>query len=288
MGAAKAQAMALALHHRDGRHGAAALLLGCALLLGRALAPAPLLAQAPPAPGQEPAAPGRAPSEQFVRLSFLELSQYSYLRHPFFQITGDTDFRDGDAVSGFSNVETPTTASDENILLKAIHTLPPFGVETGFGINFIYPKAITIGVDYSRFSQTDKQALDTTKSLVTIPRIQMDTYLYSVFVRGYAFDTNEPGMNFYIGFGQGILEGKFDAVPFSGASKERVGFQQTPVGITQLGAESFGTHYGLRYEVRVVRARKVRLDRNPYQNQETVTEIDFSGTLIKISIFYQF
>jgi len=271
------------------RAAATALALLCVL----ALSAGPAWAQVPAAPSEAPppgpeGPPPAARGEQFYRISVLDFSQLAYREHPFLQITGDSDFKNGDAVSGISNVGTPATAQDENILQKGIHSLPPFGLETGTSLDLFVPKAISVGFDYTRFSQTDKQALDTTRSVVTIPRIQMDTYLYSFYAKGYAFPVNEPGMNFFAGLGLGILEGKFDAIPYAGASKSRVAFSQTPVGLSQVGVEALGENWGLRYEIRVVRARKVKLEDNPYLNQSQETTIDFSGTLIKVVLFYQF
>jgi hypothetical protein len=61
-----------------------------------------------------------------------------------------------------------------------------------------------------------------------------------------------------------------------------------PIGMTQLGVEARGDSFGIRYEVRLVRARNVQLDKNPYLDRTDVTEINFSGSLIKLSAFYQF
>jgi hypothetical protein len=263
-------------------------LAGLLALLGaqQALAQAPAAAApAAPAAAAPPTAGGGA---QFYRLTFLEFDQYSFQNHPFFQITGDSDFKDGDAATAFTSVNTPVTAGRENLVLKGLHSLPPFGIEAGQRYDFIFPKAWSYGFDYHRFSQTDVEALDTTKSVVTIPRISMDMYLYSFFVRGYAFDAEKPGINYYIGFGLGMLEGKFDAIPYAGAQEQRVGFHMTPIGMTQLGVEARGDSFGVRYEVRLVRARKVELDKNPFLDQQKETVINFTGSLIKLTAFYQF
>jgi hypothetical protein len=273
-----------------------------ALAIGLALTPwLPLPGHGGLAQAQVPAAPAEAPppgpegppaaaaaGAQFYRISVLEFSQFAYRNHPFLQITGDSDFKNGDAVSAVSSVQTPRTAQDENLLLKGIHSLPPFGVESVVGMDLFFPKAVSIGFDYTRFSQTDTQALDTTKAVVTIPRIQMDHYMYSVLAKAYAFPVNEPGMNFFAGLGLGILEGKFQAVPYAGARERTVSFSQTPTGLSTFGVEALGENWGLRYEIRVVRAREVKLEENPYLNQSSVTKVDFSGTLIKVALFYQF
>ena len=267
-------------------------LTGTVWLLGGhvALAQAPGAAPAPAAPAAAAAPPaGAGAGGLFYRITFLELDQYSFQEHPFFQIVGDPDLKDGDAASTITNVGTPATASNENLALKGIHSLPPFGFETGQRIDFIFPKAWSFGFDFHRFSQTDVQALDTTKPVVTLDgRISMDMYLYSFILRGYAFDASEPGINYYIGIGLGLLEGKFDAIPYAGANRQRVGFSMLPIGMTQLGVEARGDNFGLRYEVRLVRARKVQLDKNPYLDQTENTEINFSGSLIKLAAFYQF
>jgi hypothetical protein len=259
----------------------------CALIVLLWAGPAPMAkAQAPAAPAE--AAPGAPAGPFFYRIVFLSLDQYSFQNHPFFQITADSDFKDGDATTSITSIETPATAANDNIVLKGIHSLPNFGLEYGEPYDFIFPKSWVAGFDYHRFSQTDLQALDTDKPVVTIPRISMDFYMYSFYLRGYAFDASEPGINYYVGFGLGYLEGKFDATPYAGAREERVGFSMLPIGFTQLGVEARGENFGIRYEVRLVRARQVDLDSNPYLDQEDVTQVNFSGSLIKIAAFYHF
>jgi hypothetical protein len=248
----------------------------------------PAMAQAPAAAAAPAARAAGGAGAQFYRLTFLELDQFSFQNHPFFQITGDSDFKGGDSASANTTVGTPVTASNENLILKGIHSLPPFAIEAGQAVDFYFPKSWSYGFDFTRFSQPDVDALDTSKPSVTIPRISMDMYLYSFFLRGYAFDAAQPGINYYLGIGLGLLEGKFDAIPYAGAKQQRIGFNQSPVGMTLLGVEARGDSFGVRYEIRLVRARNVYLDKNPYLDQTDVTKVNFSGSLIKISAFYQF
>lgn len=236
--------------------------------------------------GEQPqAAP---PGNTFNRLVLLDFTQYSYKQHPFLQITGDSDFRNGQSVSFFSSISTPTTASGENFLEKAIHSLPPFSIEAGTSLELVFPRTVSVAFEYVRLSQTDKDALNTSKSVVTIPRITMDTYYYNVLLRAYAFDANEPGINYYLGVGLGILDGKFLALPFQGAQKETVRFGESPIGMQHFGLEWMGEEFGMRYEIRIVNSRKVRLESNPYIGQSAVRTINFSGTMTKFSLIYQF
>ncbi len=235
--------------------------------------------------GEQPrAAP---PGNTFNRLVFLEFTQYSYKQHPFFQITGQPEFRNGDAVATTTEVATPTTASGEGILEKALHSLPPFSLEVGTSMNLIFPKSISIGFEYLRISQTDEEAISSCASPCQIERILMDTYYYSAIVRAYAFDANEPGVNYFLGVGLGALNGKFNAKLIEGTPTETVGFSQSPIGMQHFGLEWMGEEFGLRYEIRIVNARKVRLDSNPY-SASTATTINFSGTMTRISLVYQF
>ncbi|MCZ6748805.1 MAG: hypothetical protein O7D96_05895, partial [SAR324 cluster bacterium] len=235
--------------------------------------------------GEQPqAAP---PGNTFNRLVFFEFTQLSYKQHPFFQITGQTVFRNGKSVTTTTEVATPTTASDEGIFEKALHSLPPFSIEVGTSMNLIFPRSISIGFEYLRASQTDADAVNTSKSSITIERILMDTYYYSAVVRAYAFDANEPGVNYFLGVGLGALNGKFNAKLNTGTPTETVGFSESPIGMQHFGLEWMGEEFGLRYEIRIVNARKVRLDSNPYSNS-TATTINFSGTMTRLSLVYQF
>ena len=245
-------------------------------------------AGAPPAEGEEAAALPLIAGEQIMRITFFGIDQMAYITHPYFQITGDNDFRGGQAGNSAFGISEAATDKNESTLIKAFHTIPAFGFETGQNLEFFLPKAVSIGFDYVRISQTDKEALDTEKKIVTIPRITMDTYYYSIYAKAYAFNLTEPGLNYFVGSGLTLLQGSFLAIPFEGASVKRINFGQSPVGFTQLGLEILGKGFGFRYELRLINAKKVRLSRNPYLDQASETKIDFSGSLVRLSVFYQF
>ena len=241
-----------------------------------------------PAEEEEAAALPLLAGEQIMRITFFSVDQMAYITHPFFQITGDNDFRGGQAGNSAFGIMEAATDKNESTLIKAFHTIPALGFETGQNLEFFFPKAATVGFDYVRISQTDKESLDTTKKIVTIPRITMDTYYYAIYAKAYAFNLTEPGLNYFIGSGLALIQGSFLAIPFEGASEKRIEFGQSPVGFTQLGLEILGDGFGVRYELRLVNAKKVRLSRNPYLDQASATKIDFSGSMVRLSVFYQF
>ena len=116
-----------------------------------------------------------------------------------------------------------------------------------------------------------------------------DWFNYSGVIRLYFFNPKEPGINYFVGFGLGFLEGTM-RVPFSSGVVQFIPFRQSAVGSTRMGLESRGETWGFRYELNIITADSVELDSNPYPNARNspTTTIDFSGSIIRISFFFQF
>jgi hypothetical protein len=276
------------------RHRAAASPIGwavaacCAIALwhGQAFAQAPAAAPAPGAPAA-PAAAAAAPAggvaaDVFYRLGFFTVDQLAFKTHPFYQITGNSAFADGHAVTGtFFNLGAPKSDSNSSVLIQAIHSLPSFYVEGIKPVDTFLPKAVSLGLDYYVFTQRDVQAARSG----TVAPIKMDLWLYQFSARAYAFDPNQPGINFYGGVGFGILDGKLTAQPFAIQSPSVNSFNQFPTGAFLFGIESKGDNFGLRYELTILSAKQVSLSSNPFGGPKT---IDFSGSLTRLAIFYQF
>ena len=115
----------------------------------------------------------------------------------------------------------------------------------------------------------------------------MDSFYYFGVVRLFAFDPNEPGLNYFVGIGLGILSGAIEAKPNSSSSTETIQFSQSPVGLTRFGLEASGDSFGFRYEVSFVNADEVKLAKNPFSGQSSQKTIDFSAVLIRISVTYK-
>ena len=118
----------------------------------------------------------------------------------------------------------------------------------------------------------------------------MDAYLYTSALRFYFFDPNAPGVNYFFGFGLGILNGTIK-VPVQSGEPIYVDFGQSPVGTYRMGLEGRGDNWGFRYELMVLNASEVTLGQNPYDylgNGPNPTVIDFSGSLVRLSLFRQF
>ena len=260
---------------------------------GLAWAGAPAWAQAPavPAPAgaaaaaPAAAAPGRAPGERFWRLAFFTLDQWSYTSHPYAQITENAAFDNGRGASGTS-LAFGAASSDANepFPTQFLHSLPPFSVEVGRPLPLFLPKAISFGLDYYAFSQKDVTA---GVGSGTVPPIRTDTYLYQLDVRAFAFDPTEPGLNYYIGIGVGSLQGKLTATPVQDQPTSVISYGQGLTGATLLGIEARGDSFGVRYELAMVSASQVTLASNPYPGTG-LTKIDFSGTITRLAVFYQF
>lgn len=232
--------------------------------------------------GQAPAA--GTTDATFARLTFFAVDQWSFVTHPYFQITSDTDFKGGRAAAGGSLTVGPA-ATDVNsgLLTKALHGMPSFGFEWGRGTEIFLPKAFSIGFDYYHFYQFDTNAA----SSGTVPPIATDTYLYNASLRFFAFDPTKPGINYFVGIGVGILDGTMRAKPFTGQSAEFIHYSQNPFGTTRLGLEAKGDNLGFRYELLLVNADRVNLDKNPYTGAAPKT-IDFSGVIIRLALFWEF
>lgn len=277
---------------------AAALMIVCAAGgIARAQAPAP---GAPGAPGAQPApAPGAAQAPTappgygiftgnvHLRVHLPLIDQFSYTVHPFLQITGDASYRDAKAAAGsiFVAGERETDA-ETGFILKTLHSLPSFGIE-GLATIDGFPRGLGFGFDYAAFAQHDTGAVS---SGGQISAITMDSYFYSGVLRFYFFDPNEPGVNYFIGFGLGVIDGRIK-VPFQNAEPQYVKFSQTPVGSTRFGLESRGDTWGFRYELMVINADDVTLERNPYDadgDGQPGTQISFSGALVRLSLFFQY
>ena len=217
-----------------------------------------LCAVVPRAHAQDAVGPasGVSDADQF-RLTFFTYDQMAYIEHPFYQITGDGDYKGAHGgIGGTFRVETPETDTQAGGLEKILHSLPAFAVEWVWQADLAFPSGLSVGLDYSRISLADKQALSG-KSGVEVPRITMDTYYYAVPIRLFVFDPTEPGINYFVGVSLGLLNGKIAARPYSGATTEIITFNQSPYGSTRLGLEATGDNYGFRYEMRLVNADEV-------------------------------
>ena len=240
-------------------------------------------APAAPAPGQAPP-PGSALNPlgnlPNLRAHFVILDQYSYDEHPFYQITGSSGYKGGKAaLSAAYYFEANHTDGDEDLLTRLIHNLPPFTVDVVRPLDMFLPKGLAFGFSYMNFSQTDTAVASSGSSVLGI---QMDTYMYVGHVKFYAFDPTQPGLNYYLGFGAGILEGKIGSEPYT---SDKTSYSQTPFGMTVMGLETKGENIGFRYELNLINADKVHLVENLYGQSK---EIDFSGSIIRMSLFYEF
>lgn len=230
-------------------------------------------------------APQAASGTDAQRLVFVLFDQMSYKVHPFQQITNDSDFKDGRAPLG-SSIEAGVQPSDEkaDIFQQFIHALPPFGYDYVRPVDLPFPRGVGFSFDHFVFSQTDKNAV---RGSASIPPIKMDTYLYQGGLKFFAFDPSQPGLNYFFGIGLGALFGKMTADPYVDKDPVVVQFSQTPIGSTRMGLESKGDNFGFRYELLVLAADETHLRRNPYPDQET-THLDFSGSIIRIALFWEF
>ena len=262
----------------------------------RAQQPEIPLAQAPvQAPGAEPpvgpVAPPAAPpvglGEFKLRTQLVMLDQMAYETHPFFQITGDGGYASGKGTASYvTSIGFRETDQENSFFKKLIHALPPFGVEGVTALAIPFPRGLGIGMDYNMFSQHDT---DAAQGVSTVTAIKAESFIYSGVLRLYIFNPNEPGINYFVGFSLGFLEGTM-RVPFSSGAVQYIPYRQSAVGSTRLGLESRGETWGFRYELTVLKADAVELDSNPYPDARNSpsTTIDFSGSLIRISLFIHF
>jgi hypothetical protein len=273
---------------RAARHWVGAGLVLAALCGG----PLSALAQAPAVPGAAAPAPPPGPlftlGDTNVRFHFPLIDQLSYVQHPFYQITEDPAYAGGKAAGSLlTSIGRRGTDENASFLLKLIHALPPFGIEGVMGINAAFPRGIGWGFDFSPLTQND---VDAASGGGTVTAIQTDTYYYSGALRFYFFSPNEPGINYFVGLGLGFIEGTME-VPVAASPSLYVNYAQYPVGSTRLGLEALGESWGFRYELMVINAQEVKLDSNPYDylgDGANPTTIDFSGSMVRLSLFYQF
>ncbi len=257
------------------------------LLLALVCLPAAAWAQAPPA-AQQPAAPVGSPfGDPEFRYQLVLLDQLSYDLHPFFQITGDPGYLSGKGASAFINdLGTRESDRDEDFVTRLLHALPPFGVEGVSTLELPFPKGLSYGLDYNVFSQADT---DAARDAVSVTAIRTDTFIYSAVLRLFFFDPNQPGINYFVGFSLGFLQGNL-IVPFTSGREDIIPYRQGFVGSTRLGLESRGEDVGFRYELTLLKADEVTLRNNPYPNAEAspTNVIDFSGSIVRVSIFIHF
>jgi hypothetical protein len=255
----------------------------CLLGLGGSLALAQAQAPGVAVPAAAAPAGGPAGDGNFYRLGFFTLDLLAFKQHPFFQLTGNGNFDNGKGATNTTlTVGDPSSDKNTFLLLQWLHSLPSFYAEGGKTFDLFLPKAITFGVDSFRFSQKDVQAAVSG----TVPPIQMDVWLYEFGVRAFAFDPTQPGINYYVGLALGILQGELTAQPFAGQSPQIIDFGQTPTGSLIMGLEAKGNNFGLRYELQLFNATQVKFTSNPYQGSPTT--IDFSGSITRLAVFYQF
>jgi hypothetical protein len=260
---------------------------------GESLAQAPGVPPAPgapAAPGFRPgvaaaaAAPQAAPGVTFFRLTYLTLDQWSFISHPYYQITGEGAYANGhSAVGGSFFLSESKSDANADFFTKLIHSVPPFGLEWGQGTDFFLPKTVGFGFDYFRFSQQDTSAA----SGGSVLPIVTDTYLYCGVLRFYAFDATQPGLNYFVGVGLGMLSGTLYADPYVGQAPQTISYGESPFGTTRFGLDAKGQNAGFRYELILVNSDKVKFSSNPYRGNAYRT-IDFSGTIMRLSLFYDF
>lgn len=218
------------------------------------------------------------------RVHLILYDQWSFVEHPYRQITDDAEYGSARAqISSVINIGPKVTDGESDSLTRAVHSLPPFAVEGVTAVDFPFPRGLSVGFNYHSFAQDESGAVPQAGKDPT--PIRTDTYLYTGSIRLFAFDPTEPGLNYYLGATVGMLEGNMLAQP-EGRSDEVVHYAQSPVGGMHYGLETKGNNWGFRYELTVLRAREVKLESNPYPT--TDTEIDFSGSVMRLALFYEF
>lgn len=262
----------------------------------------PLHAQQPAfqQPNFRPAVPGAQPGARAIprldfdlRLYIVILDQFSFVTHPFYQVTqqlpGSEGYADGKSASAnMFNMGIRDSDANANVLVQLIHALPPFGIEGVTATPFPFPRGFGIGFDHFMFPMRDAELA---RGTTTVLPIKMDTYMYSGTLRFYVFDPTQAGLNYFFGFGVGILSGNLTAEPFAGVAEEIISFAQAPVGSTRMGLETRSDNWGFRYELVVINADAVTLDSNPYCSPspcDGATVIDMSGTTIRMAFMYHF
>lgn len=276
---------------RPKKHSFALLLLAAILILrvlaGTAQAQQPQQFQ----PGVEQ--PGAFPANAQLnidtgpppwRLHFVILDQYFFDSHPFYQLTGSSGYASGKSPGSSSYAFGHYTDKEEDLLTRIAHNIPAFAVEGIKTFPIFIPKGIAFGFSHMTFAQADVEAADSSS---TVLGIQMDVYMYVGYLKFFAFDPTEPGLNYFFGIGSGILEGRIGQLPYS---SETITFRQNPIGIKFLGLDSKGENWGFRYELMLLNAKNVKLAKSldTAYYPTSPAEIDFSGTIIRMSVSYEF
>lgn len=242
--------------------------------------------------GGAPARAGALPGA-FEKLHFAVFDMYSFRTHPFFQLTQVTGFSESHAATGGSgDMGTPASDAESGFFDQALHSLPPFGVEFGWGTEVLFPRSISLGVDYARFHEMDSDAILKQPELVgggVLDRFEMDTYYYAAVARFYGLDASEPGINYFIGFSLGVIEGNMLVRSFNpSVPHQYIHFYAAPVGASRLGVDVSGEVFGGRFEMILINAREVEFESNPFPDQSDNTTINFVGSIIRLSAYYRF
>ena len=234
---------------------------------------------------------GTGPTGTFAKFQFAAFDQYSYNNHVFFQLTRDLEFEGALGATGNSlDIGTVESDAETNVLEKGLHILPPLGWETGWKFDLTFPKGISVGVDYSHVSQSDERSLERTPTSIGIPRFEMDVYYLAVPVRFYATDPTAPGFTYFFGFSLGRLNGVLLTRNSSVEGEDEYWpFSMSSVGATRIGFETSGESLGFRYELMLINAREVIIRDNPFfLGKPGTTTLDFSGTLVRLSLLVKF
>lgn len=255
----------------------------------------PARAQAPPLPADLApdalAAPAAGPGigDPLLKVGFLVFDQHSYKVHPFKTLTGDDQFDQNISANGSTGLfGTPDTDGDEDFFNQALHTLPPFRLDYNFALPYTFPKGVGVGVDYVHLRQKDTDAAVGILDLSNIgARLTMDTYILSVPVRFYGFDPHQPGINYFVGFSLGFLNGNLLSEDTTGSgTTEIISFSESPVGMTRMGIEVMDENFGGRFELTMLNAGEVEFDSNSFPNGGGVTTVDMSGTMLQMTVLW--
>jgi len=248
--------------------------------------------QRPAFPGQQPQQNVPLQRKETSRIYMLVYDQYSYKSHPFFQLTGVSEFEEGKAATGGTgNVGNRESDADSNFLLKAIHMLPPFAYEQHFPTTEMeYPKSFSIGLDYSKTSQTDKDAYKKLPAASSpfLPRFEMDSYLLSLVVRAFLFPSESPGVNIFMGYSLGSLHGNLLSRGTGAGGADTISrFSKSPANAFRLGVDVRGDIFGGRFEMINFLGGDTNFSDNPFPGQTAVTSIDMSSFIIRIAGYWK-
>ncbi|MCZ6729669.1 MAG: hypothetical protein O7C61_08160 [SAR324 cluster bacterium] len=265
------------------------MILAGLLLLGLFAGGERVFAQAPPLLEPDAAVPPPRPTEGVsFRFQFLMRDQYSYTAHPFSTLTGEGEFNRA-ATGSSGDLGTNASDRDANFFTKAVHALPPFGMEYIFPLPFTFPQGFGIGLDYFHLQQTgDRAAGGTQNPSSGLPKFVMDTYYIAVPIRFYGFDPKQTGMNFFVGASLGFLNGNLLTRASATQPQDEVEpFSESPVGAMRVGIETSSEAVGFRFELVFINAREVEFKTNPFDSTQKNLLVDMSGTIIRLSIFFR-